>query len=31
MLVRCLRIEDMDIKYDDEHKLVIKESTAHRY
>ena len=31
MLVRCLRIEDMDIKYDDEHHLVIIENRVLRF
>ncbi len=31
MLVRCLRIEDMDIKYDDEHNLVIIENRILRF
>jgi DNA-binding response OmpR family regulator len=31
MLVRCSRIEDMDIKYDDEHCLVIIEDRILRF
>jgi DNA-binding response OmpR family regulator len=31
MLVRCLRIENMDIKYDDEHNLVIIENRILRF